>query len=97
MLRNVRGASGRCGFTLIELLVVVAIIALLISILLPSLARAKEAARQVACSANLRSLGQARTACASEHNGYGPTWDDGSETMFMLKALPAAFRAFREK
>ena len=84
MLRNVRGASGRCGFTLIELLVVVAIIALLISILLPSLARAKEAARQVACSANLRSLGQARTACASEHNGYGPTWDDGSETMFML-------------
>ncbi len=55
------------GFTLIELLVVVAIIAILISILLPSLNRAREQARTVQCGANLKSFGAGFHAYAVEN------------------------------
>jgi len=61
------------GFTLIELLVVVAIIALLISILLPSLAAARESAKRTACAANLGSLGRACLIYSEGSAGVFPT------------------------
>ncbi|KKM24883.1 hypothetical protein LCGC14_1600650 [marine sediment metagenome] len=52
-------ASSARGFTLVELLVVVGIIALLVTILMPSLGRALELARRARCAANLHTLGRA--------------------------------------
>ena len=60
------------AFTLIELLVVVAIIALLIAILLPSLARAREQAKRSACGANLHGMGQALLTYATANGDQMP-------------------------
>jgi prepilin-type N-terminal cleavage/methylation domain-containing protein len=62
----------RQAFTLIELLVVVAIIALLISILLPSLARARELSKRSVCAANLKGIGTACHIYGNENEEWFP-------------------------
>ncbi len=90
-----RLASRRCwsrqAFTLIELLVVIAIISLLVSILLPSLSRAKELARGTVCLSNMRSTGLAVQMYANQNNEFYPASSCGlsgsAQDTFWINAL----------
>ena len=65
-----RGGFARGAFTLVELLVVIGIIALLIGILLPTLSRAREASKTVACASNLRQMQTAQFFYTNDNNGW---------------------------
>jgi len=85
----------RDGFTLVELLAVLAVIAILASLLLPGLAKAKSKARQISCVSNQRQLGLAATLYMGDNDGQmfhhheGWVLDDGSQ----LDELPATLSA----
>src|SRR3712207_5641936 len=68
-------AGLRCGFTLIELLGVVAIIAILAAILVPVFAQAREKARQIACTSNLKQIALATMMYVQDYDETFPIWD----------------------
>lgn len=65
-------SSHRCGFTLVELLVVIAIIAVLASLLLPAITQVRASANAAGCANNLRNVGVAFEAIASDDQGRMP-------------------------
>jgi prepilin-type N-terminal cleavage/methylation domain-containing protein/prepilin-type processing-associated H-X9-DG protein len=70
----------RAAFTLVELLVVIGIVALLIAILVPTLAAAQSSARRIQCQSNLRQLGAAMVIYAQENDGWlVPCYDEPTQ------------------
>lgn len=82
VLQDRQGKWGR-GFTLIELLVVISIIALLLSILMPSLQKVRMQAKGLVCNTQLKQVGLAMTTYASDYKGKTPPslpWEDRLHT-----------------
>ena len=92
-MRSNRTVHGRAAFTLVELLIVIGIIALLVGILFPAFARARELANRTKCLAHLQQIGTALIMYSDGFRGRLPnsnpqgTVDDYDSTNYVLVSL----------
>lgn len=96
-LRRCRRGARTAAFTLIELLVVISIIALLLSIMLPSLASAREEGKSVKCAADLHAIGIAMASCQNDNNGFFPMWDDGERSTVNNRIIATWLDALKQR
>jgi prepilin-type N-terminal cleavage/methylation domain-containing protein len=83
-----RRASAQAGFTLVELLVVIAVTAILASLLLPALGKAKGRVLSINCAGNLRQAGAVTHSYANDFNGWAPCpMEPGSTTRTWLVVM----------
>src|ERR1700716_304874 len=95
IVRNRRPVQDR-GFTLVELLVVIAIIGILVALLLPAIQAAREAARRMSCSNNLKQMGVGEANYELSHKKFPPARpgpDATSSIEVRLVGRPAGPRA----
>ncbi len=96
-VRHVRGKKKT--FTLIELLIVISVIAILLSLLLPALHKARETARGVVCTGNLRQLEVGVAAYSNDYDGYIPRcwagnwWVNWGLMLIMYQYVPGDSRS----
>ncbi|MEA2709666.1 MAG: hypothetical protein QOF78_2267 [Phycisphaerales bacterium] len=86
-----RNASTRRAFTLVELLVVIGIIAILISVLLPTLSRARKAARSAQCLSNVRQLGMAFLMYTNTYRRSIPFYQNSEEQGLWIGQLRGVY------
>jgi prepilin-type N-terminal cleavage/methylation domain-containing protein/prepilin-type processing-associated H-X9-DG protein len=96
--RPTRSVAPASGFTLVELLVAIAILGILVSLLLPAVQAAREAARRMSCTSNLRQIGVGLLSYHNSHRSFPPggvelrlSWHDTTKRQFAWSAFLLPF------